>query len=151
MFFLNRSEEGAVAELASVGHDDWRRRAALRSHFIDVANPSGVAHVRTKDVRADTNHNASHVHKGTRASTQRRVAVSGDVGRERIITGGRVEGAGGVAKERVGPGGRVLVASGAIQERIDPGGRVVFTGGIGQERLEANGDIPVADNVGIQC
>ena len=45
---------GDCAELPGIRHDDWRSSAALRGHAIDVANPGGVAHIRTRDVVADT-------------------------------------------------------------------------------------------------
>ena len=49
MSFLNSSEGSDRAKLAAVGHDNWRRRAALRSHAIDVTDPGdGIAQSREK-------------------------------------------------------------------------------------------------------
>src|SRR6267142_2134490 len=41
------------AQLASVGHNYWRRSAALRSHAKDIADPSGVAHICTRMTNSD--------------------------------------------------------------------------------------------------
>ena len=54
MSFLNRSEEATVPSWPSAGHDDRRRRATLRSHAKDVANPDRVAQVCARDVRPET-------------------------------------------------------------------------------------------------
>ena len=52
-----------------------QRSAALCSHAIDIANPSGVAHIAA--IVADTNHVAGGADIGTGARSYRRIAVTG--------------------------------------------------------------------------
>ena len=47
MSFLNRSDEATRAKLPAIGHNDWRRGAALGSHAIDIADPGAIAHILT--------------------------------------------------------------------------------------------------------
>ncbi len=101
----------------------------------DVADKASVAHVRTVDVRADTDDVISRGNPVSRAKAQSRVGVAGGVARERCNTVGRVVVAGGVEKERSLTVSRVGYAGGVVKERRMTGGRVGAAGGIAPERI----------------
>jgi hypothetical protein len=120
--------------LPGVGHDDWRSGATLCGHAIDVANPSGVVHVRAKDASADTDNAIGRGDAVSSGSAQGRVAGAGSVGRKRPKTVGRVVAAGGVSKKRLITGSRVFAADGVIKKRLKTIGRVEVAFGVEMQR-----------------
>src|SRR5205814_2909790 len=86
------------AQLAIFRHDEWRRHGVFGRHAIYVADPSGVAHVRS--FCADSNNVISRDDSGTGPHTDGRVAVAGGVVNERLKTSGRVAAAASASKER---------------------------------------------------
>ena len=138
---------GGCAQLAGVGHDDWRSSAALRGHAIDVANPSGVVHVIATDASADTDNAIGRGNLISSASAQGRVAAAGGVVIKRPITVGRVVVAGGVASKAPITVSRVLAADGVAKERLKTIGRVVAAGGVAVERLNTVGRVEAAGGV----
>src|SRR6266550_924175 len=153
-----RRLRGGNAKLAVCSYDN---RDTGDFYTRDVADKATVAHVRTVDVRADTDDVISRGNPVSRANAQSRVGVAGGVAGERFNTvrrvgfaGGvaekrlktvaRVGAAGGVAKERLKTVGRVFGASGVAEKRLKTVGRVVAAGGVAKERERSRGRVEVA-------
>src|SRR5437773_794462 len=131
-----RRLRGGNAKLAVCSYDN---RDTGDCYTRDVADKASVAHVRTVDVRADTDDVISRGNAVSRAKAQSRVGVSGGVARERCNTVGRVVVAGAVEKERSLTVSRVGYAGGVAKERGSTGGRVVAAGGVNAERFVTSG------------
>src|SRR6266403_3025976 len=127
-----RRPRGGNAELTVCSYDN---RDTGDCYTRDVADKASVAHVRTVDVRADTDDVISRGNPVSRANAQSRVGVAGGVAGERCNTVGRVVVAGAVEKERSLTVSRVGYAGGVVAERKSTCSRVGRAGGVENERI----------------
>lgn len=118
-----------------------RRRAILRSHAIDVANPSRVAQICAWDVRPETDDVICRGDIQASLKAQGSVVVAGNVVRERKKTVGRVGVAASVGYKCAGADGRVLQAGGVKIQCLKPVGRVDSTGSVVKKRIGACGRV----------
>src|SRR4029077_11065013 len=144
---LEPLRRGYRPQLPAVGHNHWRRRAALRSHAIDVGNPSRVVHVRASGVCADTRDVIGRGDTVASSNAQGGVEAAGGVGIERVLTDSRIGVAGAVALERTKTDSRVADTDGIVFERISSIGGVVIAGGVELERILTGGGVAVAGGV----
>jgi hypothetical protein len=116
----------------------------LRGLAIDVANPSGVAHIRTAS--ADTDNVAGRVNAVAGKTTQGNVVAACVVVDEGGLANGRVEIADGITKKRILTGGRVF-RPGVAKERLQTGGSVSTADGVAKERFITGGHVAGAGGV----
>ena len=100
----------------------------MGSHAINVADPSGVAHIVT--VGADTNNVAGRADITASAITYCDVEVAGTVAKERGNTDGRVAFTVGIALKRSIADSSVGKAFGVERERERSSGCIVLASGI---------------------
>src|SRR6266576_385131 len=139
-----RRLRGGNAKLAVCSYDN---RDTGDFYTRNVADKATVAHVRTVDVRADTDDVISRGNPVSRANAQSRVGVAGGVAGERCNTVGRVVVAGGVEAERKSTCSRVGRAGGVENERINTVRRVGSAGGVAEKRLKTVARVGAAGGV----
>src|SRR5262245_31145497 len=130
------------------GHSDPRnprdKRGRLRSDCAD-ADSVRLATITARIADIDVGTTRGEIYPGLK--TQRDVAATGSVVKERSETAGCVAKASCVAKEGIDTGGRVVNAGCVARERIKTRGRVVVAFCIVGERLSTGCRILAADCV----
>jgi hypothetical protein len=116
------------AELARVGHNDWRRSTALRSHAKDVTDSSGVAHVCTCVTNSDNVRGRGNL--VPRVNAQGEVRITSGIVAEGSATDRDITFPGGVEKESFPPDSCVVAACGGANECTTANGRVVTASSI---------------------
>src|SRR5882724_3730853 len=132
------------AKLTVIRNNDWRCRAALRSHTVDITDPGGVVHVCTPDTEANTDNVTSRGDAGTRVSAYGDVSHAAGIACECTATDRNIAFADRIVKERVPPDSRVVAAGGVISKRTSTNSRVVITSGTASKGVTPDGCIVVA-------